>query len=76
MNIRAFNCFYIKHRVSIYTWCDLLVVVTDVEKAEVRSEQGERLLLNNDIAGENDGIFAMEIAAERMAKVIMNIIKI
>jgi len=40
---------------SICTWYDLVVIVTDVEKAEVRFEQGEYLLLNSDIAGENDG---------------------
>ena len=40
---------------SICTRYDLVVIVTDVEKAEVRFEQGECLLLNSDIAGENDG---------------------
>lgn len=44
--VYAFNSYCIKHRTSICaicTWRDLvMVVITGVEKAEVRFEQGER----------------------------------
>lgn len=44
--VHAFNSYCIKHRTSICaicTWRDLvMVVITGVEKAEVRFEQGER----------------------------------